>query len=56
MSRDEAGKELAVGARHRFVPLKRAFYCQKGASKRLNGAYITVLRKQIKASRWSDPN
>lgn len=56
VSADKAGKELAVGARHRFAPPKRAFYYQKGASKRLNGAYITASRKQIKALWWSDPN
>jgi hypothetical protein len=47
---------MAVGARHRFAPLKRAFHYQKGASKRLNGACITALSKQIKALWWSDPN
>ena len=40
---DKAGKEMAPGAQHRFAPLERAFYCQKGASKRLNEAYTTIL-------------
>lgn len=47
---------MALGTRHRFAPLKRAFYYQKGASKRLNGAHITAVRKQIKALWWFDPN
>ena len=53
---DKAGKEMAVGARYRFASLKRAFYYQEGASKRMNGGSITALRKQIKALWWSDPN
>jgi hypothetical protein len=47
---------MAVGTRHRFAPLKRAFYYQKGTHKRLNGACFTALRKHIKALWWSDPN
>jgi hypothetical protein len=53
---DKAGKEMTLGARHRFAPLKRAFRYQKGTSKRLNGAYMATLFQQIKRLRWSDPN
>jgi hypothetical protein len=42
------GKEMAVRARRRFAPLKRAFYSPKGASKRLNGACMAALCQQIK--------
>ncbi len=31
---DMAGQKMAVGTRHRFTPLKRAFYYRKDASKR----------------------
>jgi len=31
---DMAGQKMAVGSRHRFTPLKRAFYYRKDASKR----------------------
>lgn len=50
------GKEIALGTRHRFAPLKRAFCSQKGVSKCLNGAYLADLCQQINMLWWSDPN
>jgi hypothetical protein len=52
---DMTGQEMAVGAMHRFAPLKGAFCCQNGASKRLNEPYITDLYWSIKVLPWSDP-
>jgi len=53
---DKAGKEMTLGAWHRFAPLKRAFYCQKGASKRLNEVCNAPFLQQINELRWPDPN
>ena len=52
---DMAGQKMAVGTRHRFAPLKRAFCYRKDASRRWNRAYITDLHLWIKALWWSDP-
>ena len=49
-------KEMAVGAWYRFVSLERAFYCQKGASKRLNEVCNAPFLQQINELRWPDPN
>ena len=52
---DMAGQKMAIGTRHRFAPLKRAFCYRKGASKSWNRAYITDLHLWIKELWWSDP-
>ncbi len=51
---DVIGREMAVGAGHCFISLKRAFYFRKGAAKRLGCSYSTVLYCRINALRGSN--